>query len=655
MQASLRNIALVIVFAPLLGCLIAGLGAKRIGRRGAYWVTILLMIVSFVSAVILFKKVAFDGMHYNGAIYTWAQSGSFQFDVGFMIDRLTAVMMVMVTFVSLLVHIYSVGYMSDDPGFQRFFSYVSLFTFAMLMLVSANNFFQLFFGWEGVGLVSYLLIGFWFHKDSAATGGFKAFLINRVGDFGFLLGIAAILDSFGTLDYATVFSHADKFTHTMITIFPGVHWSLLTVICVLLFIGAMGKSAQVPLHVWLPESMEGPTPISALIHAATMVTAGIFMVARISPLFEFSRAALSMVLIVGSTGALFTGLLAFVEFDIKRVIAYSTMSQLGYMMAADGVSAYSAGIFHLLTHACFKALLFLAAGSVIIAMHHEQDLRKMGNLKKYLPWTYGTFLVGALALSAIPPFSGFYSKDAIIDAVHLSTIPGAEYAYICLLVGAFVTSYYIFRAFFMAFHTKERMDEDVRKHLHETSWSMRGPLVALAIPSVVLGGLLINWILYKSPGLFGSSLKVLPRYDVLRQMAGEFHGVLAMTLHSVMTLPFWFAVSGVIVAWWVVIVMPAVPVFLQRRLPWLYRILVVQYGFDAFNTLVFVRGGRWLSNFFYRSADLKVLDNFMVEGSGRNIKRLSRLMRLFQSGYLYHYVFVMILGLVAFLVWLVLA
>ena len=462
----IRNLTLLTVLAPLLGCLITGLGV-RIGRRGTQWVTISLMTISFLSAIWLFWLVAVEGKCYYGNIYTWGiSSGRFHFDMGFMVDQLTSVMILIVTFISWVVHIYSTGYMANDPGYQRFFSYMSMFTFAMLMLVAANNFLQLFFGWEGVGLVSYLLIGFWFDKESAAAGSLKAFLVNRAGDCGFILGIAAIYGYFGSLDYHTVFKEAGGI-HDTLSIFPSIHWSIITVICILLFIGAMGKSAQMPLHVWLPESMEGPIPISALIHAATMVTSGVFLVARMSPLFELSQVALSTVLIIGATTALLTSLLAFLEFDIKRVIAFSTMSQLDYMVAADGVSAYSAGIFHLLTHACFKALLFLSAGSVIVAMRHEQDMRKMGNLRKYLPMTYMTFLIGALSLAAIPPFAGFYSKDAIIEAVSYSTIPGAGYAYGCLLAGAFMTGYYIFRAFFMTFHTEARMTCEVKATLKE--------------------------------------------------------------------------------------------------------------------------------------------------------------------------------------------
>jgi len=651
-QNLIHNLVLITILSPLSGSLIAGLMGKKIGRSGAHWITILLMMVSFFSAAAIFKCVVMDGVNYSGVFYTWGISGSFQFDIGFLIDRLSSVMLLIVTFVSLLVHIYSVGYMQDDPGYQRFFSYVSLFTFAMLMLVSANNFLQLYFGWEGVGLASYLLIGFWFKKESAARGSFKAFLVNRVGDFGFILGIAAIMDSVGSLNYATVFAHANVLAQHTIAVFPGTHWPLIDVACILLFVGAMGKSAQVPLHVWLPESMEGPTPISALIHAATMVTAGIFMVARMSPLYEFSQLALSFILMVGATGALFLGFLAFVENDIKRIIAYSTMSQLGYMMAANGASAFSAGIFHLLTHACFKALLFLAAGSVIIAMHHEQDIRKMGNLKKYLPVTYITFLVGALSLAAIPPFSGFYSKEAIIEAVHLANIPGAQYAYICLLIGSFVTAFYIFRAFFLTFHTQERIDKEVKSHLKE-HWVMLVPLILLAIPSIFLGGMIIYPILY-DPGLIGSGVYVAPQYNVLAKMAEEYHSIWKLVEDAFSHLPLWFAVSGVFGAWLTNVAMPQLPALIRKRLSLIYKVLAAKYGFDDFNQLVFVRGTRVVSQFFYYVGDLKIIDHHVVNASGRSVTRLSKLLRKAQSGYLYHYAFVMILGLLGFLIWMVL-
>ncbi|OGT44154.1 MAG: NADH-quinone oxidoreductase subunit L [Gammaproteobacteria bacterium RIFCSPHIGHO2_12_FULL_40_19] len=648
----IKTLSLLVVLLPLLGSLIAGLWGKRIGVRGSQAITIALMCGSLFCSVLIFNTVVFGGNTFNGPIYTWAESGSFHFDVGFLIDRLTAIMLVVVTFVATIVHIYSIGYMKGDSGTQRFFSYMSGFTFAMLMLVTANNFMQLFFGWEGVGLVSYLLIGFWFDKESAAQGSLKAFIVNRVGDFGFLLGLAAILDYCDSLNYATVFANAVTLTQTTITIFPHHPWSIITVICILLFVGAMGKSAQIPLHVWLPESMEGPTPISALIHAATMVTAGVFMVARMSPLFELSPVSLSVVMIIGATGALLLGLLAFVEFDIKRVIAYSTMSQLGYMMAANGASAFNAGIFHLMTHACFKALLFLAAGSVIIAMHHEQDLRKMGNLKKYLPVTYITFLIGALALAAIPPTAGFFSKDAIIDAVHHSTIFGSEYCYVVLLIGAFVTAYYIFRAFFMAFHTKERMDDHTRKHLKE-HWVMLFPLILLAIPSLLLGIFAVKPMLYDSPGLMGGSVTVLPQYNVLAQMGAEFSGVWHTVTESVFTLPFWFSISGIFCAFFMVILVPQCQTFFAKRFSWIHRIFIAQYGFDLFNNWFFVRGGRKMSEFFFQTGDLKILDAGMVDGSGRGVSRISSLLRKLQSGYLYHYVFVMIVGLLGFLIWLV--
>lgn len=646
----LKNLALVAVGAPLLGCLIVGLMGKRIGNAGA-WVTIILMTICFLASVDLFRYVVLDGNQFTGTVYTWGTSGNIVFEMGFLLDPLTAIMMVTVSLVSLLVHIYSIGYMKHDPGYTRFFSYMSLFTFAMLLLVTANNFLQLFFGWEGVGLVSYLLIGFWFKKESAAVGSLKAFLVNRIGDFGFILGIAAIVDYTNSLDYSQVFAQANNLSHLTIAIFPHTNWLVITVICILLFIGAMGKSAQIPLHVWLPESMEGPTPISALIHAATMVTAGIFMVARMSPLFELSQVAQSVVMIIGATGALFLGLLAFVENDIKRVIAYSTMSQLGYMMAADGASAFSAGIFHLMTHAGFKALLFLAAGSVIIAMHHEQDLTKMGGLRKYLPVTYICFLIGALALAAIPPFSGFYSKDAIIEAVHHAEIPGAHYAYWALLIGSFVTAYYIFRAFFLAFHTKERMNEDIRSHLNEKN-IMLFPIIILAIISVVAGAAMVGPMLYNSPNWLGNSVQVLPANDVITQISSEYHGVINYALDAVWHLPLWFALAGILLAWINYIAVPALPKILKRKLALFYFILANKYGFDAFNRKVFERGARSLSHFLFYYADEKLLDDYMVNGTGRTITRLSGWMRRMQTGYLYHYLFVMIIGVLAFLGWM---
>ena len=650
----IKDLALIIAFAPLLGSLITGIGGRKLNQKFASTLTIVLVGVSFICALWLAKLVIIDGQTWHGVIYHWIVSGSYTFNVGFLVDNLTAVMMILVTFVSFFVHIYSVGYMDKTDDFNRFFSYVSLFTFSMLMLLLADNFAQLFFGWEAVGLVSYLLIGFWFYKQSAANGSFKAFIVNRIGDFGFILGIAAVLDYTGTLNYSGVFAHAATLKATTIHVWPGFHWSVLTMICVLLFIGAMGKSAQVPLHVWLPESMEGPTPISALIHAATMVTAGVYMVARMSPLFTFSPAALSMVLILGATGALFLGILAFTENDIKRVIAFSTMSQLGYMMAADGVMAYPAGIFHLLMHGCFKALLFLSAGSVIIAMHHEQDLRKMGGLRKYLPWTYATFLVGALALSAIPPLSGFFSKDPIIDAVGLSTLPGAQYAYWCLLIGGFVTGYYIFRAFFMAFHGKERMDDKVKSHLHETPWTMRAALVALAIPSIFAGFFLAKDFLYNPTAILNTSVALPVGGGVLAMLATHFHSAWDSVLDSVTTAPFWFAIFGVVLAWFNVLVRPQFPVWCKKNFPWLYTILFNQFGFDLLYINVISKGVEKMSQFFYSVTDVKMIDGALVDGAGRRITALAALVRRLQSGYLYHYVLVMVLGVVVFSVWLLL-
>ena len=639
---------LLAVFSPLLGALLAGIGGKRLGRVRAHFVTITLMGVSFFAALCVAVPVLQQGLSFDETLYTWALSGHFEFDVGFFVDPLVAVMLLVVTGVSWLVHIYSVGYMADDPSHERFFCYMSAFTFAMLMLVTADNFFQLFFGWEGVGLVSYLLIGFWFQKASAASGSLKAFIVNRVGDAGFILGIAALLDATGSLDYQTVFAHATQLAQTTISIWPGSSCSELTFACILLFIGAMGKSAQIPLHVWLPESMEGPTPISALIHAATMVTAGVFMVARLSPLFSLSPVALSVVLVVGSTGALFLGLLAFVENDIKRVIAYSTMSQLGYMMAADGAGAYAAGIFHLMTHAGFKALLFLSAGSVIVALHHEQDLRRMGNLKKYLPVTCVCFLVGALALSAIPPFAGFYSKDLIIDAVAESPLPGASYAYLCLLLGAFVTAYYIFRAYFMAFHTKERFGEETKAHLHETAWSMRLPLVVLSIVSMGAGMWAMGPLVMNPQTVWSFSQSAWA--DPIAVMRTTYAGVWVWTRDSMHHLPCLLSVLGIVCAWLSVCVIPRVRDYFVHGLPWMHRALQKQYGFEVLNQVVFVRGVQKASDFFYHVTDLKWIDHTVVNGIGRGFVRLSGWVRRWQTGYLYHYALVMIVGLLVLLV-----
>lgn len=655
---SIQQLCLVIVLAPLLGSIIAGFFRNQIGRSGAHSVTIagvgLSFLLSLYVAVLILTGSA-DSVNSN--IYTWASGGDlfpYAFHIGFLIDPLTVVMLVVVNFVSLLVHIYSIGYMAEDDGYQRFFSYISLFTFMMLMLVTANNFLQLFFGWEGVGLVSYLLISFWYDKESAIEGGLKAFIVNRVGDFGFVLGIGMVLAYTGSLDYDTVFQSANHLSGTTVELFSGHPWSLLTVICLLLYVGAMGKSAQVPLHVWLPESMEGPTPISALIHAATMVTAGVFMIARISPLVELSTTALSTILIIGATGALFTGILALVMNDIKRVVAYSTLSQLGYMMVAMGASAYSAGMFHLLTHACFKALLFLGAGSVIIGMHHEQDMRKMGGLWNKMPITYATFVIGSLALCAIPPFAGFYSKDTIIEAAKLSEIPGSGYAYFCVALGAMVTALYTFRALFMTFHGKCRADEHTLAHLHESPGVVWFPLVMLAIPSVIIGYILYMPMLFDTPTLLGKSLFVLPEHNVLAELAKEVSSPWQAALRSVGSLTFWLAIAGIVIAWVCYIALPSIPGVLARTFAWPYRILMNKYGFDAFNDHVIVRGSKAMGQFFYQTGDQRLIDGMLVNGAGRTIRWFAQKGRAIQSGYLYHYATVMVLGLFVFLCWLLL-
>jgi NADH-quinone oxidoreductase subunit L len=548
-----------------------------------------------------------------------------------------------------MVHIYTIGYMHDDPGYQRFFSYIALFTFSMLMLVMSNNFLQLFFGWEAVGLVSYLLIGFWYTRPTAIFANMKAFLVNRVGDFGFLLGIAAVLTHFNSLDYVDVFSAAPALSNVTIQVFPGTDWALMSVICILLFIGAMGKSAQVPLHVWLPDSMEGPTPISALIHAATMVTAGIFMVARMSPLFELSETALSFVLVIGAITALFMGFLGLVQNDIKRVVAYSTLSQLGYMTVALGASAYAAGIFHLMTHAFFKALLFLGAGSVIIAMHHEQDIRKMGGLRKYMPITYWTALIGSLALIGFPGFAGFFSKDAIIEAVHHSEIAGSGFAYFAVLSGVFITALYSFRMFFLVFHGKERMDHHTQEHLHETPAVVTLPLILLAIPSVVAGYVV-------GPVLFGDYFKdaihVLPQHDVLAKLGENYHGVLGFIQHGVLTPPFFLAMAGLITAWYVYMKNPALADMARKRASLLYQVLINKYYADDFNQAVFAGGARGIGRALFRFGDTLLIDGLIINGSARIVTWFSGVVRQVQTGYLYTYAFAMILGLLAMLSWL---
>jgi NADH-quinone oxidoreductase subunit L len=648
-----EGIYLTIVLCPLAASIVAGLFGRQIGRAGAHSITIAAVAVSFLLSAYALKVIAVDGAAtYNAAVYRWAAVGALTMEIGFLVDHLTALMMTVVTFVSLCVHVYTIGYMHDDDGYQRFFSYISLFTFAMLMLVMSNNFLQLFFGWEAVGVVSYLLIGFWYKRDTAIFANMKAFLVNRVGDFGFLLGIAALLMYTGSLDYVQVFGHAERLSGESIEILSGVQWSVLTVACICLFVGAMGKSAQMPLHVWLPDSMEGPTPISALIHAATMVTAGIFMVARMSPLFEHSITALSVVIVIGATTAFLTGLLGLVQNDIKRVVAYSTLSQLGYMTVALGASAYAAGIFHLVTHAFFKALLFLAAGSVIIALHHEQDMRNMGGLRQYMPITYWTSLIGSLALIGFPGFSGFFSKDMLIEAVHASTTPGAHFAYWCVLIGVFVTALYSFRMFFLVFHGEERIDPHVKSHLHESPWVVTVPLIALAIPSIVIGWLTVGPVLFG--GFFDGAIFVLEEHDVVGELGAEFHGSLAFVTHAFVASPaLYLAAAGVAVAWFLYIYRPELPGQIREKIDVVYRLLVNKYYFDWFNENVLARGTRCLGGGLSRFGDQMVIDGALVNGSARAIALVSMVVRNLQSGYLYHYAFAMIIGLAALIGWLV--
>ena len=640
---SMKTIYLMIPLASLAGAIIAGLLGKVIGRRGAHTVTILGVGISFLLSILVFKDVIVNGNTFNDVIYQWGLSGGIPLEVGFLIDSLTATMMVVVTGVSWMVHIYTIGYMRDDPGYQRFFSYISLFTFSMLMLVMSNNFLQLFFGWEAVGLVSYLLIGFWYTRESAIYANLKAFLVNRVGDFGFLLGIAAIYMYFGDLSYSAVFSIAPQYADKTIPIVAGVDWNLMSVICILLFVGAMGKSAQVPLHVWLPDSMEGPTPISALIHAATMVTAGIFMVARMSPLFELSDTALSVVIIVGSITALFMAFLGIVQNDIKRVVAYSTLSQLGYMTVGLGASAYAASIFHLMTHAFFKALLFLGAGSVIIAMHHEQDMRKMGGLKKYMPVTWITAWIGSLALAGIPPFAGFFSKDAIIEAVHDSHVFGSGFAYFAVVTGVFVTAFYSFRLVFMTFHGKPRMDDHTKDHLRESPFVVVFPLVMLAIPSIFIGWVAIEPMLFGT--YFKGAIHVAENHNVIGEMAKHWHGVGPFIAHGLKSLPFLLAISGIGAAWLFYMKFTHWPDLVANRMKLVYQVLLNKYGFDRFNEIVFAGGARKLGNLLWSIGDVKVIDGFLVNGSARVIGLFSAAIRQIQSGYLYHYAFAMIIGL----------
>ncbi len=656
----MKTLYLLVPFAPLVGSIVAGLFGRWVGRRGAHTVTILGVLVSFLASIAIYFDVQ-AGNTFNGPLYVWGTSDGLSFQVGFLIDPLTVMMMLVVTFVSLMVHIYTIGYMADDPGYTRFFSYISLFTFSMLMLVMANNFLQLFFGWEAVGLVSYLLIGFWYTRPSAIYANLKAFLVNRVGDFGFLLGIGLVAAYAGSLDYVEVFAKAEHLAGLTETV---TGWPLVTAICIALFVGAMGKSAQVPLHVWLPDSMEGPTPISALIHAATMVTAGIFMVARMSPLFELSDTALSFVLIIGATTALFMGFLGIVQNDIKRVVAYSTLSQLGYMTVALGASAYSAAVFHLMTHAFFKALLFLAAGSVIIGMHHDQDMRNMGGLRKYMPITWITALIGSLALIGTPFFSGFYSKDTIIEAVAEANVFGAGYAYFCVLAGVFVTAFYTFRMYFLVFHGKERFGKAHHGHEahghdehhglapgekpHESPAVVTVPLVLLAIPSVVIGYFTIEPMLYG--GWFGDAIQVLAeKHPAMEKLAEEFHGPLAMALHGFTTAPFWLALAGVVFAWFCYLVRPQVPEFFARTFRPIYVLLENKYYFDRFNEVVFAGGARLLGRFLWQIGDRTIIDGAVVNGSASMVGEIAAAARTLQSGRLYHYAFAMIVGMVVLL------
>ncbi len=664
---SMQQIYLAIPLLPLLAAVIVGLFGKLLPRAAAHVVTIAGVAVSFVLSVYVLKN-AMVSPPYNETVYSWLKSGNFAFEIGFLIDRLSAMMMVVVTFVSLMVHIYTIGYMHDDKGYARFFSYISLFTFSMLMLVMSNNFMQLFFGWEAVGLVSYLLIGFWYTRPTAIYANLKAFLVNRVGDFGFLLGIGLVLFYFGSLDYAAVFSVAPQMADIKINLIGDASWSLMTVTCILLFIGAMGKSAQVPLHVWLPDSMEGPTPISALIHAATMVTAGIFMVARMSPLFELSTTALSFVLVIGSITALFMGFLGIIQNDIKRVVAYSTLSQLGYMTVALGVSAYSVAIFHLMTHAFFKALLFLGAGAVIMGMHHDQDIRNMGNLKKYMPVTWITSLIGSLALIGTPFFAGFYSKDSIIEAAKFSTTPGSGFAYFAVLAGVFVTAFYSFRMYFLVFHGKEKWREVKHDHAHhddahddhdhhhglsptddphEPGWVVKLPLILLAIPSLFIGYVAIEPMLYGDffKGVIFVNTEAHPAMHELAHHWHEiFHNAAGMAIHGFMTLPFALAASGVLVAWFFYMKRPDIPAAIQKRFALINSILENKYGFDSFNDRFFAAGSRFFGNKLWQIGDVKVIDGAMVNGTANLIGKLSTVVRKLQSGLIYHYAFAMIIG-----------
>jgi NADH-quinone oxidoreductase subunit L len=679
------HLLLAVPMAPLIGSAIAGLFGTKffgnlIGRKTSHTVTILGVLIAFIISVQTLLAVI-GGSSYNGTIYTWMTVAGLKLEVGFLIDSLTALMMCVVTFVSLMVHIYTIGYMKDDDGYNRFFAYISLFTFSMLMLVMSNNFLQLFFGWEAVGLVSYLLIGFWYERPTAIKANMKAFLVNRVGDFGFILGIGLLLAYAGSMNYSEVFAQSNDLARLTL---PGTDWMMLTVACICLFIGAMGKSAQFPLHVWLPDSMEGPTPISALIHAATMVTAGIFMVARMSPLFELSDTALSVILVIGSITALFMGFLGIIQNDIKRVVAYSTLSQLGYMTVALGASAYSVAVFHLMTHAFFKALLFLAAGSVIIGMHHDQDIRNMGGLRKYMPITWITSLIGSLALIGTPFSSGFYSKDSIIDAVHASTLPGAGFAYFSVLAGVFVTAFYSFRMYFLVFHGEERFgkphevhgeEAEHAPHLdahdahdthaahddhadhglapgqkpHESPLVVTIPLIMLAIPSLLIGFFAIE------PMLFGEFFKnvifVGETHHAMEELRRDFHGPLSMAIASVTSPTLWLAIAGVVSSYYFYIVKPSIPAAIKRNFHPIYTLLENKYYLDKFNEIVFAGGARLLGGGLWNVGDRGLIDGLIVNGSAKAVGWFSKVTRLWQSGYIYHYAFVMIIGLLGFLVW----
>ena len=668
---------LAVPMAPLVGSLLAGilgtsLGGNWIGRRLSHTLTIAGVLVAFIISAMTLKSVALDGARFNETLYTWMVVGGLKMEVGFLVDGLSAMMMCVVTFVSLMVHIYTIGYMEEDEGYNRFFAYISLFTFAMLMLVMSNNMLQLFFGWEAVGLVSYLLIGFWFNKPTAIFANMKAFLVNRVGDFGFILGIGLIAAYAGTLNYTEAFAKTDALAALTL---PGTSWMLVTVISICLFIGAMGKSAQFPLHVWLPDSMEGPTPISALIHAATMVTAGIFMVARMSPIFELSDTALSLIMVIGAITALFMGFLGIIQNDIKRVVAYSTLSQLGYMTVALGASAYSVAVFHLMTHAFFKALLFLAAGSVIMGMHHNQDIRWMGGVRKYMPITWITSLLGSLALIGTPLFAGFYSKDSIIEAVHFSNLPGAGFAHFAVLAGVFVTAFYSFRMYFLVFHGKERYDQNPDAHHghhddvhhdkhaghhesthkpHESPWVVTVPLVLLAIPSVVIGFLTIEPMLFGD--FFKDAIQVnLAKHPAMAELAKLFHGPAQMALHGLSTAPFWLALSGVLMAYYMYMVNPALPAAIKRMAMPVYTLLENKYYLDWFNENVLARGARALGMGLWKGGDQALIDGALVNGSWKLVGWFSGLVRRLQSGFIYHYAFGMILGifvLMTYFVWL---